>query len=91
MSSKLTIGFRLEDENGGRYTQNSTFEVFAELGETNLEAIGRQLNCFLKQCGYARKNDLIFMEDITEDEYDELLDCLCDIREDQEDDKENDE
>lgn len=84
MSTKITIGFRLEDEHGGRYTQNSTFEVFTELGETNLEAIGRQLNCFLKQCGYVRENDLIFMEDITEDEYNELLDCLCDIRENQE-------
>jgi len=35
---------------------------------------------FLKQCGYVRKNDFIFMEDITEEEYEALAVYLDELR-----------
>ena len=51
-----------------------------ELGETDIDFIGDQLNIFLKQCGYARKNDHIFMEDVTEEEWVALADYLEELR-----------
>ena len=80
MDNKLTIGFHLENEFGELYTQSSTVEVFTDLGDTDLSVIGEQLNCFLKQCGYARYNDNIFMEDVTDEEYDALMDYLMEYR-----------
>ena len=81
MDGKLTIGFHLESEFGDKFSSQSALEVFTELGETDLNVIGRQLNSFLKQCGYARNNDNIFMEDITEEEYQALADYLEELRE----------
>ena len=81
MDNKITIGFRLEDEFGNKYSQESTFEVFTSLGDRDIDMIGGQLNCFLKQCGYIRRNDNIFMEDITDEEYEALADYLMELRE----------
>lgn len=78
--NKIKIKFELTDENGNNFINDSTVEVFHSLGETDLDVIGTQLNTFLKQCGYVRKNDYIFMEDITEEEYDVLADCLHELR-----------
>lgn len=81
MDNKITIGFYLKDMGGNEYEQKSTLEVFYDLGENDLEVIGRQFNSFLKQCTYVRQNDNIFMADITDEEYDALADYLSDLRE----------
>ena len=81
MENKLTIGFHLVDEFNNRYSQESSVEVFTDLGETDLDVIGKQLNIFLKQCGYVRYNDNVFMEDITDEEYEALADYLKELRE----------
>ena len=81
MENKLTVGFHLENEFGDKYSQESSVEVFTDLGETDLSVIGEQLNCFLKQCGYPRKHDNILMEDITDEEYDALAGYLDELRE----------
>lgn len=78
--NKITIGFTLEDEFDNKYTQTSSLEIFPDLGETEVDVIGEQLNIFLKQCGYVRNNDNILMEDLTDDEYDALLDYLDELR-----------
>lgn len=78
--NKLTIGFNFENEFGDKFSATTTAQVFNDLGETDIDFIGDQLNIFLKQCGYARKNDHIFMEDLTEEEYDALLDYLYGLR-----------
>ena len=76
----LTISFELTDEFGNHYKSESTSQIFESLGENDLDFIGEQLNIFLKQCGYSRKNDCIFMEDITEDEYIALDEYLSELR-----------
>lgn len=81
--SEIEIGFHLIDENANEFSQKSSMEVFTDLGDTVLDAIGRQLNNFLKQCGYIRPNEHIFMEDLTDDEYDAITDFLADYRENQ--------
>lgn len=50
--NKLTIGFTLDDEFGNHFSQTFKLEVFRDLGETEVDTIGTQLNVFLKQCGY---------------------------------------
>lgn len=78
--NQITIGFRMKDTNGGEYTQESTVEVFFDQGEDELQVIGRQLNCFLRQVGYFRHNDYILMEDLTEDEYEAAEEFLGEFR-----------
>lgn len=79
---KITIKFELTNEFGDHYSQESRFEVFTDLGENEIDRIGEQLNVFLKQVGYIRKNDLIFMEDVTPEEFEALSDFLDDYRAD---------
>lgn len=78
--NKLTIGFHCENEFGDKFSATSTSEVFTDLGESDVNFIGEQLNNFLRQCGYYRKHDLIFMEDITEEEYEALESYLDELR-----------
>lgn len=78
--NEIKIRFELETALGGRYVQESQFEVFTDLGDTEVDCIGEQLNVFLKQAGYIRKNDYIFMEDVNEDEYDALSNYLRSMR-----------
>ncbi len=77
----LTIGFHLVNEFNNSFSLKSSVEVFYDIGETELDVIGKQFNIFLKQCGYARHNDNIFMEDITDEEYEALADFLGKLRE----------
>ena len=79
-SNRITIGFHYVDTLGNTYDSTSTVEVFFDLGDTELSTIGQQLNAFLRQSGYYRKRDMIFMEDIDEEEYDELLCALDELR-----------
>ena len=78
--NKITISFNFENEFGDKFSATTTSEIFSELGDTDVGFIGEQLNIFLKQCGYVRKNNFIFMEDITEEEYDALADYLTELR-----------
>lgn len=82
-SDKITIGFHFVDTFANTYDSRTTVGVFYDLGDTDVDTIGRQLNIFLKQCGYFRQRDLIFMEDIDEDEYDALAAFLAEYREGQ--------
>lgn len=79
-NNKIKIGFQFTDENGNEYSSTSSFEVFYDMGETTLSEIGRQLNSFLRQCTFHCPNDYIFMESITEEEYDALTSFLEDYR-----------
>ena len=85
---KIKIGFSFEDEFGNSYEAASKVEVFESLGETELSAIGERLNIFLKQIGFVRKNDNIFMEDLTDDEFEAISDYLHELR-DQSEGEEN--
>lgn len=78
--NSIKIRFELETA-FGQYSQESQFKVFTDLGDTEVGCIGEQLNTFLKQAGYIRRNDYIFMEDVTEDELEALEDYLHSLRE----------
>ena len=80
MENKFRIRFELTDEFGNDYRAESQVTVHYDCGERELNIIGEQLNVFLKQCGYSRKNDFLFMEDITEEEYEALEEYLEEFR-----------
>ena len=77
----ITVGFKFVDEFNNAHTAESTVEVFPDLGESDLDIIGRQLNAFLIQVGFVRHRDTIFMEDVTDEEYDFLAQAIEDYRE----------
>ncbi len=80
-NNKITIGFHFEDEFGDSYDSTSKVEVRTDIGDTELSVIGEQLNAFLSQAGYIRKNGNIFMEDLSDDEYDAVAGFLALYRE----------
>lgn len=84
MDKKITISFGLVDELGNEYSATSKTKTFEDLGMGDMEIIGEQLNNFLRQCGYIRKNDCIFMDDVSEDEYDAIADFLANYRSERE-------
>lgn len=77
----LTIGFSLENtEVTGHYEAVSKVPIFRDFDD-ELSVIGQQLVCFLKQAGYVyMKNDYLFMESITADEYDAISKFLEEFR-----------
>ena len=90
-SSKIKIGFTYTDHFGDEYSASSLVEVFDELGETDLDVIGAQLNAFLIQIGYPRENSHILMDDLTEDECEALHGYLQELRERKDGNEENEE
>ena len=81
MESKVTIGFHHVEECKNEFKNESTVEVFYSLGDTNLSVIGTCMNNFLRQIGFYRHNDNILIEDLTDEEYDAVVDFLEQYRE----------
>lgn len=78
MENKVTIGFEYTNEFGDRYEAKSTFMPCEE--DSELQYMGDTFNNFLRQMGFVRHNDYIFMEDLTEDEADALTEYLKKLR-----------
>lgn len=78
MEGKQRIAFEFTDEFNNTFKASSDFELFS--GETTPDRIGEYLNTFLSQCGYVRKNDYIFMEDLTLEELEAVAYFLEDYR-----------
>lgn len=77
----LKIGFTYEDTDiHCSFSSESCVEIMEDF-ETDYSFIGRQMNMFLKQCGYFREGEYILMDSLTEEEYDILSDYLAKIRE----------
>lgn len=83
MENATTIRFELTNEYGSHYTMESSRLLYGDFGygDNQLTYIGEQLNIFLKQIGYCRSQDYILLEDLSEDEYDYLVDALDEYRE----------
>lgn len=73
-----TIGFEYTNSFGSHFTQSSDINVSSNPNE--IYAIGENLNLFIRQIGYPRRNDYIFMEDLTEEELEAIADFLWEYR-----------
>lgn len=66
---RITIGFSYNDEETENYyNAESTMDLDTGFVDV-IDELGEQFNTFLKQVGYVRKNDYIFMEDVDEEEH----------------------
>lgn len=77
-SGKIKIGFTYTNEFGSRYSSESEEQIFEDTGE--LAIIGEKLDIFLRQIGFIRKGNTVFMESITDDEIEVLYDALTKYR-----------
>lgn len=76
----LKIGFSYEDTDiNCTFSSESCVEIMEDF-ETDYSFIGKQLNAFLKQCGYFRDGEYMLMNSLTEDEYEQLSDYLTELR-----------
>lgn len=82
--SKYSVGVTKSGGVAKSYTLLDVKSIMNEVEDAikaiHIDVIGEQLNVFLKQCGYARKNDYILMKDLTEKEYYKLADYLDELR-----------
>ena len=76
---RIQIDFHYKNEDGDEYSQQSNRPIHAEF-DSELDVIGMQLNSFLKQMGYYRQNEYIFMKDVSGEEYELLEEYLNEIR-----------
>lgn len=83
------IRFEYIDEFGNYFEQRTRADSTYDMG--TLIELGACFNNFLRQVSYPRQNDLLFMEDITEDEYDFLVTALDEYRDSRKDGAADDE
>ena len=72
------IRFEYIDEFGNYFEQRTRADNTYDMG--TLVELGVCFNNFLRQVSYPRENNFLFMEDITEDEYEFLDEALSDYR-----------
>lgn len=81
----ITIEFRMVDRWGNKFAQRSTFEMFEDFGEREIDELGKKFNNFLSQCGYVRNHDYMLMDDLTLEELEVVEDFLRELRGNKED------
>ena len=81
----IRLKMEYENEFGHIYTMENKVDVYPDLGNDILDEFATQINRFMGQIGYPSFNkDKIFLESVTEEEYDYLIGCLDEYRENKE-------
>lgn len=86
-NNMIRYRFEFDDENGNTYSLENKVRIYTDLGDSDSDSdrdeLARALNIFMQQIGYgwAYDKDMIFLESVTESEYEALLDVLEDMRE----------
>lgn len=80
--TRETIKLYYRNEFGSEYEMSRTAETYSEYGTDTIFTFATMINLFLRQVGYVRYDkDMVFLESVTEDEYELLRDYLQDMRE----------
>ena len=77
----ISYEFKYKDQFGNEYEMKNTVEINYDFGDSEILSLAKALNLFLKQCGYPYNKDMVFLESITEEEFEELADFLSELRE----------
>lgn len=72
--------FEFTNEYGDEYSLENKVTLLRDVGDSEELELARAINLFMKQIGYSYDKDMIFLESVTEDEFDYLADCLFDYR-----------
>lgn len=79
--SRETIRLYYRNEFGSEFEMGQTAETYSELGEDTIREFSRIINLFLKHIGYVSYDkDMVFLESVTEEEYEDLLWYLDELR-----------
>ncbi len=77
----IRIEMRYTDEYGNTTSLDKETTVYPDLGNSEIDEMERFINHFLRGVGYLSFNkDKIILESVTEDEYEEIVDYLWDMR-----------
>lgn len=77
----IRIEMRYTDEYGNTTSLDKETTVYPDLGNSEIDEMERFINYFLRGVGYPSFNkDKIILESVTEDEYEEIVDYLWDMR-----------
>lgn len=77
----VRIELRVTDELNNSYSMDNEVGLYPDLGNDFLDEFAREVNIFLRQCGYPSYNkDTVFLKSITDEELEELEDYLETIR-----------
>lgn len=89
MENTLKIKMTMEDPyTNHSLTMEQTTQLYPDLGYDELETLASFINKFLNVYGYPRYNkEYVFLESVTEEEYDYLACCLEEYRNRKESDK----
>lgn len=75
----VTLRMEYDGAQHNNYKMEVNEPIWEEFGENEIAWFGRHLNNFLRQIGYIRRHDVIFMEDVTEAEADMLGEYLKNV------------
>lgn len=79
--TRMAIRLYFRNEFGSEYEISETANTYPDLGMDTISAFARVINLFLRHIGYSRYDkDMVFLESITEDEYEMLQDYLFEFR-----------
>lgn len=77
----IRIEMRYTDEYGNTTSLDKETTLYPDLGNDEIDEMERFINYFLRGVGYPSFNkDKIILESVTEDEYEEIVDYLWDMR-----------
>lgn len=83
--TRTAIRLYFRNEFGSEYEISETANTYHDLGMDTISAFARAINLFLRHIGYSGYDkDMVFLESITEDEYEMLQDYLFELRNDAE-------
>ena len=81
----IRLKMEYENEFGHTFMMENKVDVYSDLGNDTLDEFATQINRFMGQIGYLSfDKDKIFLESVTEEEYDYLIGCLDEYRESKE-------
>lgn len=87
-NNMIRYRFEFDDENGNTYSLENKVRIYTDFGDSDRDELARALNIFMQQIGYGwfYNKDMIFLESVTESEYEALLEVLENMREERTED-----
>lgn len=68
------------NEFGGEFEISETRLMYPDMGDDTIMAFAKTINLFMRHIGYSFDKDYVFMESVTEDEYEQLQWYLNELR-----------
>lgn len=84
-----TIKLYYRNEFDGEFEISETRLMYPDMGDDTIMAFAKTINLFMRHIGYSFDKDYVFMESLTEDEYEHLQWCLSKFRDEKDTESED--